>query len=63
MLWVYIHTLPGSQDIQGDSGAAKCQGYFNHAVLFKKKNSINMDLIYKISGVLLAEEKGKDMPE
>jgi hypothetical protein len=22
-----------------------------------------MDLIYKISGVLLAEEKGKDMPE
>jgi hypothetical protein len=32
MLGVCIYTLPGSQEIQGDSGGAKCQGYFNHAV-------------------------------
>jgi len=62
MLWVCIYTLPGSQEIQGDSGSAECQGYFNHAVLFKK-NGINMDLIYKIWGVLLVEKKGKEIPE
>ena len=59
MLWVCIHTLPGSQDIQGDSGVGKCQGYFNQQFSLKKKKiySINMDLIYKTSGVLLVEKK------
>jgi hypothetical protein len=61
MLWVCIHTLPGSQNIQSDAGAAKCRQYFNHAVLLKKV--INMDLIYKTSAVLLVEKKGKDIPE